>query len=469
VEAIEADCSTGHYFNPRGEGEMQAFKYALYGATLAALVGWSVGLRAPPLFAQQPDEPLPQAPPEQPGEQQPRELGQPMNEQQQDERVEVLGRGPIHEAFAEPYQGDPAPSKVVDKAPPKAVRELPPAEQPEGNNVEWIPGYWMWDDDKSDYIWISGVWRDVPPAQRWVAGYWTEGEGGFVWVSGFWADETADQLEYLPAPPESLEQGPNVDSPGDDYFWSPGCWRYQDNDYVWQAGYWAPVQQDWVWCAPYYSWTPSGCVFVDGYWDYRLPYRGELFAPVYFHDDYYAQDDYYYTPYVSCNLSPLLIHLFVGGGFHHYCYGDYYGYDNFYPWYSYYGGYDHWDPLFSYYNWHYRHRGFGLAAVIGGWHNHFRDHRDLRPPRTFVQNNTFINKNKNVNKSFVQNAVLTRDFKDVVNKREKSQFNFRKISDDQRQAFRRHGDQIRDLGQARVKAEAKGRADARARLDRKEK
>ena len=56
--------------------------------------------------------------------------------------VEVLTRGPVHEAFAETVTFDPEPGIVVAKAPPAAIEELPPDQRPEGANVAWIPGYW---------------------------------------------------------------------------------------------------------------------------------------------------------------------------------------------------------------------------------------------------------------------------------------------------------------------------------------
>src|SRR5262249_26580869 len=57
--------------------------------------------------------------------------------------VEVLTRGPFHEAFAT-LTTEPAPTPPIDKQPPKPIEEMPPAEKPEGN-VTWIPGYWAWD------------------------------------------------------------------------------------------------------------------------------------------------------------------------------------------------------------------------------------------------------------------------------------------------------------------------------------
>ena len=85
--------------------------------------------------------------------------------------VEVLARGPIHEAYAEPSEREPAPTPVIPKEPPKAIEELPPDQKPEGDNVPWLPGYWAWDDDKKDHIWISGFWRNAAAGPNLGSGF----------------------------------------------------------------------------------------------------------------------------------------------------------------------------------------------------------------------------------------------------------------------------------------------------------
>ncbi len=60
--------------------------------------------------------------------------------------VEILTRGPVHEAFAETVTFDPQPGIKVAKAPPAAIEELPPEQRLAGANVAWVPGYWAWDD-----------------------------------------------------------------------------------------------------------------------------------------------------------------------------------------------------------------------------------------------------------------------------------------------------------------------------------
>ena len=74
-----------------------------------------------------------------------------------EEGMDVLTYGPIHEAFAETVEFDPEPGIIVPKAPPDAIHEIPPDQKPE-SDVEWIPGYWAWDGDRTDFIWVSGIW-----------------------------------------------------------------------------------------------------------------------------------------------------------------------------------------------------------------------------------------------------------------------------------------------------------------------
>ena len=84
-----------------------------------------------------------------------------ISESNQDEEIQVLATGPIHEAFAEAVVADPEPGLIVKMEPPIQIEEVPPDQKPEGD-VQWIPGYWAWDDDKEDFIWISGIWRVTP-------------------------------------------------------------------------------------------------------------------------------------------------------------------------------------------------------------------------------------------------------------------------------------------------------------------
>ncbi len=279
-----------------------------------------------------------------------------------------LEQGPVHEAFAAPVGDFGAASQelsetVIEKEPPATIDELPPAEQPEGENVQWIPGYWMWSPDREDYVWVSGVWRDVPPGREWTPGSWVQVEGGYAWSAGYWASSATTEVAYLPAPPESLEEGPSSPAPSDDHFWIPGCWTYANQNYQWRPGYWYRSQPNWVWVPSYYNYTPRGYIFVNGYWDMPLYRRGVLYAPVYWNSPVYGRPGFAYRPRSVVNTSLLVSSLFVNPYRHHYYYGSYGpGFRNqgLYPWFGFSsgvygnagfgrGGFRYYDPLFSFY------------------------------------------------------------------------------------------------------------------------
>jgi hypothetical protein len=192
-------------------------------------------------------------------------LGMPLAAQGQAEPeagMQVLTRGPVHEAFAEASMTGATAGLVITKAPYDPITEMPPDQRPEGANIAWIPGYWSYDDDRSDFLWVSGVWRDIPPGRQWVPGYWTPVSGGSQWISGFWGVTDQRELTYLPPPPEPLEVGPSSPAPAPDNVWASGSWVWQRTSYSWQPGYWVPQQPDWIWCPAHYTWTPRGYVYV---------------------------------------------------------------------------------------------------------------------------------------------------------------------------------------------------------------
>ena len=120
------------------------------------------------------------------------------------EGVQVLARGPVHEAFAEPSIRKPEATPIVPKQPPAPIEEMPPDQKPEGANMTWIPGYWAWDDDQNDFIWVSGIWRDLPPDHQWVPGYWQQADDGWQRVAGYWTVQAQQAVEYLPKPPDPI-------------------------------------------------------------------------------------------------------------------------------------------------------------------------------------------------------------------------------------------------------------------------
>ncbi len=309
------------------------------------------------------------------------------------EDVEVLMRGPLHEAFANVHQTNPVAGPVMEQRPPEPIEELLPEYKPDGENIKWITGYWSWDDETSQFIWVSGLWREVPPGQRWIPGYWEEANPGFRWVSGFWTAAATEELSYLPAPPESLEQGPSSGAPSDNYFYSPGNWVYQSESYQWQPGYWQPSVENWVWIPARYMWTPGGYVYCAGYWDRLFQDRGVCFAPVRFIQPVYYRPQFYYRPVcrIVTNAS-IFVHLFVRPSYGHYYfgdwYGDHYGRRGYCSWVNYPSRYRGYDSLYNYY--HYGHTPYRNTTFIH-WaetqHRHYEDHADYRPRHTYRAEN----------------------------------------------------------------------------------
>ncbi len=251
----------------------------------------------------------------------------------------------------------------------------------------WIPGYWFWDEDRDDYVWVSGVWRRSPPDRRWVPGYWQAGDGGYQWIAGFWGPVAADTVEYLDAPPASLDSGPSGPAPSDSTFWMPGNWEFHVNAYRWRPGHWHPFQSDWAWVTAQYIWTPRGYVYIPGYWDYSLARRGFLFAPVYFRAPIYERAGFCYRPTYWIGSDALLVHLFVLPGCHHLYFGDYYApryrQRNYIPCYDYHARHRGYASLYMYYEHHFRQRGIDYCGRVRQWHEYYARNADVRPAHTY--------------------------------------------------------------------------------------
>jgi hypothetical protein len=293
----------------------------------------------------------------------------------------------VHEAFAEPVNLEVQGGLVVPDEPPAKIQEVPPAEKPEGSQFVWVPGYWAWDADRHGYIWVSACWRAAPPNMYWVPGYWAQVPEGWEWMAGFWAPTRVQKIEYLPAPPALGDVQSLGSPPLPDDLWVPPCqFRYQGR-YVLRPGYWVHEKPGWVWVPSHYIWTPRGCVFAEGHWDYSLDRRGVLFAPVYLPRRVYERRGFSYPLSIIIDLGALRVSLFTYPRYSHYCFGDYYD-----PMYARAGIYPRfesgrihawYDPLYQYDRWQ-------NQKSQPRWEENQRHQfdlrqadRDLRPPRTY--------------------------------------------------------------------------------------
>ncbi|MGB8657931.1 MAG: hypothetical protein WCE90_09130 [Candidatus Zixiibacteriota bacterium] len=303
------------------------------------------------------------------------------------EQPEVLTRGPVHEAFDEPVILQNQAGIVVPKRPPANIEEIPPAERPEGDHYVWVPGYWSWDEDRNDYIWVSACWRAAPPNMTWVPGYWSQVTEGWEWVAGFWTQADNREMEYLPTPPAAGDEQPPGPPPSPDDIWVPPCQYWYQGQYVLRPGYWLAERPDWVWVPSYYVWTPRGYTFCNGHWDYPLEDRGVLFAPVYFPPSVYGQPGFSYSPSVVVDLGGLMANLFSYPRYCHYYFGDYYddSYLSFgiFPQFEVERMHTWYDPMYVYDRWHHRQDEPRWEEQQQQEYDLRHTNKDLRPPRTY--------------------------------------------------------------------------------------
>lgn len=360
--------------------------------------------------------------------------------------MEVLARGPLHEAFAQPLQANPQPGPVIPRQPPRPLEELPPEQKPQG--AVWVPGYWQWDEERSDFIWVSGTWRIPPPGRQWVPGGYRQVENGFQWSSGAWMPENQQGLQLLPPPPASVENGPSSPARDENSMYIPGTWLYRQTGYLWRPGFWTDFRPDLVWTPAQYYWTPAGSLFVDGYWDYPLFNRGLPFAPVWFGGGLWNQPGFCFTPSyaVSCNFLPTA--LFARPAWRHYYFGDYYGTTflrtGYTPWINYCWRPACYDPLWL-------HCGCRFGA---GWQRNLTTlyanrtgGQAILPPRTLQQQNTLIPRLGATNVTNLQAlAPLSQAGQHGVR--------LSPVTPAERQQVHRNGQQSHDLGTQRQRLES---------------
>jgi hypothetical protein len=328
------------------------------------------------------------------------------------EGVEPQGRGPVHEAFLETATSQPQSTAVITKQPPESVDEMPPDQKPDGDNVQWIPGYWAYDDEAADFMWVSGCWRAVPPGRQWMPGHWVQVDNGWQWTPGYWAGDNQTETDLVPPPPNNIDAGPSSPAPSNGSVYVSGTWVYRSDRFVWRAGFWYTPRPDWVWVPAHYVWTPGGYIFVEGYWDYPLRTRGLLFAPVVIERRYWDRPRWVYRPQVIVYEPALVGCLFIRPDTGGYFFGDYfqpaYRQRGFVAWIDFRVGRRGIDPLLGYYRWQHRDDRLWDRDLRSLYVSRYRG--DVpRPPRTIVQQTTVINNitiNKNVNITNVRNVTV---------------------------------------------------------------
>jgi hypothetical protein len=85
----------------------------------------------------------------------------------------------------QPRRGDAA-SKITVPPPPLPTYQQPAI--PEDGDL-WMPGFWAWRDEVSDYYWVPGTWVKPPrPDLLWTPPYWSRVESGYAYHVGYWAE-----------------------------------------------------------------------------------------------------------------------------------------------------------------------------------------------------------------------------------------------------------------------------------------
>jgi hypothetical protein len=303
---------------------------------------------------------------------------------------QVLTSGPVHEAFGEPIAYDAQPGAVVTQEPPAPVQEEIPDLRPDGENIVWIPGYWAWDDNLDGFLWVSGLWRAMPPDCQWVPGYWTPAVGGFQWVSGFWQTTATQTVVYLPAPPASQEIGPTSAAPDVDYIWEPGYWDYGVTvGYTWCAGSWMHARPDRVWVPAHYQWTPRGYIFIRGHWDFPMDCRGVIFAPVRFGGPVVlGHRPIIFHPTVVIDTHGLGGCLFSDPRHNRYVFGDYFDARNvnrgIRPWLDGQGRSGWYDPMLAHERWSHQRTDPKWEQTLRTDFQYRTAHADARPALTLA-------------------------------------------------------------------------------------
>ena len=360
-----------------------------------------------------------------------------------EEQPEVLTRGPVHEAFAEPVDLQFQAGLVAPTLPPANIVENPPADRPAGAQFVWIPGYWSWDSERNSYIWISGCWRAAPPNMYWVPGYWAKVPEGWEWIAGFWTPVSdIRQIEYLPPPPALDEVQPPGQPPSPENIWVPPSWYWHQGQYILRPGYWLMAQAEWVWMPSHYVLTPRGYVFVGGYWDYQLNHRGVLFAPVYFPRPVYERVGFSYSAYIVIDIDNLQFSLFTYPRYHHYYFGDYYDTIyigvGIYPWFECERRHTWYDPIYQHNRWHFRRTDPRWEEHERNEYDRRRANKELRPPRTYHEMETRLAGMPQSQRRNMQMAEPLRTF--VTGKA--APLKFERIKNDAREKLSRHSTDV---------------------------
>jgi len=336
-------------------------------------------------------------------------------------QIEVLLSGPVHEAFLQPFDGNVTPGQVIHQAPPLPLHEIAPRFMPEGNGIQWIPGYWSTLPDAkgiNDFVWVSGTFRRVPPGRTWMSGGWVKVADGFRWTPGAWvpADFNLAKAQTVSVPPSLGNLAPVGTAPSALHTWVPPQQLFENGKWVARDGFWTRGHSDWVWNPARLIPTATGTLRIDGFWDHRITERGQLFAPVRITNIADIGSHAVFSPGVIVHADRMVLHLFAHPASHHYLFGNFYEQTysdlGIVPWFSPAGKLGGFDPIL-----HRESRVVGqshtaVIARLQSWHRYFAGNIQARPPRTVSEFAAFIKANQD--NRFAIRSVLASNLQDVI-------------------------------------------------------
>jgi hypothetical protein len=332
---------------------------------------------------------------------------QDVTELKKQEGVEPQLKGPVHEAFFADSVTEPKASQIVTKDPPADLEELPPADKPEGDDIQWYSGYWEFDQERNDFTWVSGIYRKPPPKRQWIAGHWVKVDGGWQRQRGLWMTLDQAEITFLStAPPEAPVEEAANNPPDDKSVFVPGHQEPKpEGGFTFKPGKWVPMQPNWIWVPSHYVWTPCGYVFVKGYWDYVVEKRGLLYAPVCV-DLAYVKPGWTYTPTCVVHNTCLLDNLFVKPGCG-YFFGAYHKNKSYTCWPDVCNKSKACDPLFAHYKCQNKHQG-NWEGNLRAQYSGRRNGTVSMPPSNLKELGKFVQdfKNKSVGANQVRQNML---------------------------------------------------------------